>query len=252
MGKPTKQATRERAYAIWEQEGRPDGKDRDHWLRAEAEIISAASRPSTFHGLLSEKMTKFRTWLENWGKIVWPISIALILATGSVATANYCAQISGPNLVLMESTIPIFRGTQTDSSSFSFNWNNLGKKPALQGLATFLTISQDGHASEKLGEAPIMEVAGRNTIAPTFGYGSAAFDNVDLHKSGSFLVCTMYFDDTGKRYGQNFRFRLETQQNQNRGVLLSEPPSKNSQDCGGDFPGRNELFVCKLVHHLGL
>ena len=34
------QAIRERAYAIWEQEGRPDGKDLDHWLRAEAEIIA--------------------------------------------------------------------------------------------------------------------------------------------------------------------------------------------------------------------
>ena len=33
------QAVRERAYAIWEQEGRPDGKDLDHWLRAEAEIL---------------------------------------------------------------------------------------------------------------------------------------------------------------------------------------------------------------------
>ncbi len=29
---------RERAYAIWEQEGRPEGKGLDHWLQAEAEI----------------------------------------------------------------------------------------------------------------------------------------------------------------------------------------------------------------------
>ena len=35
------QAIRERADEIWEQEGRPDGKDLDHWLRAEAEIIAA-------------------------------------------------------------------------------------------------------------------------------------------------------------------------------------------------------------------
>ena len=26
------------AYAIWEREGRPDGKDLEHWLRAEAEV----------------------------------------------------------------------------------------------------------------------------------------------------------------------------------------------------------------------
>ena len=31
---------RERAYAIWEEEGRPEGKDREYWLRAEAEIAA--------------------------------------------------------------------------------------------------------------------------------------------------------------------------------------------------------------------
>jgi hypothetical protein len=35
------QAIRERAYAIWEEEGRPDGRDLDHWRRAEQEISSA-------------------------------------------------------------------------------------------------------------------------------------------------------------------------------------------------------------------
>jgi hypothetical protein len=29
---------RERAFAFWEEEGRPDGKSVEHWLRAEAEI----------------------------------------------------------------------------------------------------------------------------------------------------------------------------------------------------------------------
>jgi len=28
----------ERAYALWEGEGRPDGRHLDHWLQAEAEI----------------------------------------------------------------------------------------------------------------------------------------------------------------------------------------------------------------------
>jgi|GEM_PF-5531754 len=36
------QAIRERAYAIWEEEGRPDGKHLDHWRRAEDEINSVA------------------------------------------------------------------------------------------------------------------------------------------------------------------------------------------------------------------
>jgi hypothetical protein len=33
---------RTRAYAIWEAEGRPDGRDLDHWLKAEAETRPSA------------------------------------------------------------------------------------------------------------------------------------------------------------------------------------------------------------------
>lgn len=29
---------RERAYEIWEQEGRPSGRERDHWERADREV----------------------------------------------------------------------------------------------------------------------------------------------------------------------------------------------------------------------
>jgi Protein of unknown function (DUF2934) len=31
---------RERAHAIWDKEGRPEGKELEHWLRAEAEIVA--------------------------------------------------------------------------------------------------------------------------------------------------------------------------------------------------------------------
>ena len=31
-------AVRERAYAIWERDGRPEDKNLDHWLQAETEI----------------------------------------------------------------------------------------------------------------------------------------------------------------------------------------------------------------------
>jgi hypothetical protein len=37
------QAIRKRAYAIWEEEGRPWGRDVDHWLRAEAEVMRVCS-----------------------------------------------------------------------------------------------------------------------------------------------------------------------------------------------------------------
>lgn len=38
------QRIRDRAYSIWEQEGRPHGRDLDHRLRAEAEIAAERSR----------------------------------------------------------------------------------------------------------------------------------------------------------------------------------------------------------------
>ena len=34
------QRTAERAYLLWEQEGRPLGRDLEHWLKAEAELAS--------------------------------------------------------------------------------------------------------------------------------------------------------------------------------------------------------------------
>lgn len=35
-----------RAYQIWEAEGKPDGKDFEHWLRAKAELVPAAATPA--------------------------------------------------------------------------------------------------------------------------------------------------------------------------------------------------------------
>ena len=44
-GQPDReQAIRERAYTIWEEEGRPEGQHLHHWLRAEAEINSATEQ----------------------------------------------------------------------------------------------------------------------------------------------------------------------------------------------------------------
>ena len=37
------QFIRERAYLIWDEEGRPEGRHLDHWLRAEAEISQSSS-----------------------------------------------------------------------------------------------------------------------------------------------------------------------------------------------------------------
>jgi hypothetical protein len=36
---------RERAFQIWIEEGQPIGRDRQHWLMAEAELVSGTSPP---------------------------------------------------------------------------------------------------------------------------------------------------------------------------------------------------------------
>lgn len=36
---------RERAYALWETQGRPDGRDHDNWLQAEQEVSGDESDP---------------------------------------------------------------------------------------------------------------------------------------------------------------------------------------------------------------
>ena len=33
-------AIRQRAYAIWEEEGRPHGRERDHWMKAAQEVLT--------------------------------------------------------------------------------------------------------------------------------------------------------------------------------------------------------------------
>jgi len=36
---------RERAYSLWERDGRPHGRQMDHWLQAERELAETAKRP---------------------------------------------------------------------------------------------------------------------------------------------------------------------------------------------------------------
>lgn len=41
------QRIRERAYALWEGEGRPNGRSEAHWQQAEAEIGASEADPET-------------------------------------------------------------------------------------------------------------------------------------------------------------------------------------------------------------
>lgn len=68
------QAIRERAYSIWEQDGRTDGKDLDHWLRAEADLGQRIS--SLGVEVAYEDATGLRLPDENpaflWAKVLIP------------------------------------------------------------------------------------------------------------------------------------------------------------------------------------
>src|SRR5271155_1850874 len=66
------QAIRERAYAIWEEEGRPDGKALDHWLRA----------------LSEHDATSRNTWRNFWNKIFPVLVGGALQPTKGVATRN--------------------------------------------------------------------------------------------------------------------------------------------------------------------
>lgn len=43
QSQPSREAVAERAYLLWEQAGKPLGRDEEFWLRAEAELTTAAS-----------------------------------------------------------------------------------------------------------------------------------------------------------------------------------------------------------------
>ena len=62
-----------RAYHLWELEGRPEGRERIHWVRAEAEIRekiqpSRASAPRKLHRIVvsNDKLPQFARTTLRW------------------------------------------------------------------------------------------------------------------------------------------------------------------------------------------
>jgi hypothetical protein len=60
MSDEREQAIRERAHAIWEQEGRPDGKSLTHWQQAAAEIEAEKTVGVTDNGKLVKSSSRRR------------------------------------------------------------------------------------------------------------------------------------------------------------------------------------------------
>lgn len=55
---------RRRAYEIWEQEGRPQSRDHDHWLRAEAELAAAGPQGNEGEGSRTAALAYDRSQTE--------------------------------------------------------------------------------------------------------------------------------------------------------------------------------------------
>ncbi|HKM70415.1 MAG TPA: DUF2934 domain-containing protein [Stellaceae bacterium] len=85
------QAIRERAYAIWKEEGRPDGKALDHWLRAEAEIISATEQQASPLEKATAFYEKNYALLNNW--FLTP-EIKIVLGRTVDQTCRFCGKSS--------------------------------------------------------------------------------------------------------------------------------------------------------------
>jgi hypothetical protein len=106
------------------------------------------------------------------------------------------------------------------------NWYNNGKKEARRGTAALFTISR-----EKIVSAPIGGVnrgAGTNVLPGQYGETVFCFDMQKV--SGQFLVCTTYFDATGRAYEQAFLFRTGITQS-DQPIPLEDLPPPNDREC---------------------
>jgi Protein of unknown function (DUF2934) len=52
---PSEQSIRERAYKLWEQDGRPDGRSVDYWLQAARELEDEATAPAVPAAVTADK-----------------------------------------------------------------------------------------------------------------------------------------------------------------------------------------------------
>jgi len=68
MSESREQAVRERAYALWEQDGRPEGRSVAHWSQAEMEIAveQAKARRSLFTDGTAHRLVGVANPLANF------------------------------------------------------------------------------------------------------------------------------------------------------------------------------------------
>jgi len=159
---------------------------------------------------------------ETWK--VW-IAPALTLIVICIASSNLILTIRANRPALVSTQATLFINPDAKPPEWvALNWNNIGKRSALRGTVTLLTVSSDGYRHEKFAQSEIT-AGGSTTLTPTFGYGSAYLLPVDMHKFlGLFLACIKYHDEANNSYKQRYLFRLGNKIN-NSATTLDELPS---------------------------
>jgi nucleotide-binding universal stress UspA family protein len=64
MDQAWQRRVRERAYALWEREGRPEGQAERHWFEAEAELLRAGEAHSSA-GTVDARPGEGHPWTEE-------------------------------------------------------------------------------------------------------------------------------------------------------------------------------------------
>jgi hypothetical protein len=85
MSQPSHSDIAQRAFQIWESEGRPHGRDRDHWHRAEREILGAGAAKNDRPGDIrsAEQANPRQTGAASPGRPAHPAAPSTIQAAAS-------------------------------------------------------------------------------------------------------------------------------------------------------------------------
>jgi hypothetical protein len=167
----------------------------------------SASSPTRFQARPSWPR-RLRSHVTAWvcaqyGRTSIPVLTVAVL-TLLVGIANYCLQRSAynrPELAASGGTINL----AADPIMQELNWNNVGSKPARNGVATLFSVGEDGTSRQQIAQSQIFGVG--NIVAVHLGaVARFTYQNRDVVK-WPFVVCVIYYDEGGNQYQQAYRFR---------------------------------------------
>lgn len=83
MSQPSHSDIAQRAHQIWESEGRPHGRDQDHWHRAEREILRAEAKNARPADLRGAEQNSRQTEAASLGRPGHPAAPSMTQAAAS-------------------------------------------------------------------------------------------------------------------------------------------------------------------------